>query len=71
MLGELILIVAVSLISFAFYKWATLNNNYFAKRNLKYIQPYFLVGNTGGFFFNKYTAIEFAQKLYYTFPDES
>lgn len=71
MLGEVLLFAAVSLIAFAFYKWATLNNDYFLKRNLKYLKPKFLVGNTGGLFLNKYTAPEFAQKLYKAFPDES
>lgn len=70
MLGEALLFAALSLIAFAFYKWATLNNDYFEKRNLKYMKPKFLVGNTGGLFLNKYTATGFAQKLYQAFPDE-
>ena len=70
MLGEALLFAALFLIAFAFYKWATLNNDYFEIRNLKYMKPNFLVGNTGGLFFNRYTATGFAQKLYQAFPDE-
>lgn len=70
MLGEVLLFAALSLIALAIYKWATLNNDYFDKRNLKYMKPRFLIGNTGGLFVNKYTAAEFAQKLYQAFPDE-
>lgn len=70
MLGEVLLFVALSLIAFAFYKWATLNNDYFEKRNVKCTKPSFLFGNSGSLFLNKYTATEFAQKLYQAFPEE-
>lgn len=71
MLGEFLLLIAVSLFSFAFYKWATLYNDYFEKRNVKHLKPRFFVGNTGDQFLNKYTAPGFMQKLYQTFPNES
>lgn len=70
MLGESLLFVAISLIAYAFYKWATVNNDFFEKRNVKYLKPNFLVGNTGGLFFNRYRAPEFAQKMYNAFPNE-
>lgn len=65
------LVVAFALIVYTFYKWATINNNIFKKQNIKFIKPKFLFGNTGGLFSNQYTAIEFAQKLYNSFPNES
>lgn len=71
MLGELLLVIALVSLAYSFYKWATLNNEYFEKRNLKYIKPTFLVGNTAALFTNKYTAVEFASKLYDVFPNES
>lgn len=71
MFGELLLLVAISLITYAFYKWATINYDYFEKRNIKCMKPKFLVGNTGGFFLNKYTAHEFSLKIYNAFPKES
>lgn len=70
MLDVFLIVAATSLFAFAFYIWATVNNDYFAKRNLKYSKPTFLVGNTLGLFLNKYTATEFSQKLYKAFPDE-
>lgn len=71
MLDGILLIAVIALIAFAFYKWATLNNDYFEKRNLKFMKPYFFVGNTGGTFANKYDAAEFTQMLYEAFTDES
>lgn len=71
MLGELLLFAAISLLAFAFYKWATLNNDYFEKRKMKFMKPTFLVGNTAALFTYKYTATEFVQMLYQAFPDEA
>lgn len=70
MFGELLLLTAITLVVYSFYKWATINDKFFERRNIKFIKPTFLVGNTGGLFLNKYTAIEFAKKLYNEFPDE-
>lgn len=71
MIGELVLLTALALFSYSFYKWATLNNGYFEHRHIKYMKPRFLVGNTAGMFFNKYTAIEFSKWVYDAFPNES
>lgn len=71
MIGESLLLIAVILFSWAFYKWATLNNNYFERRNVKHMTPNFIVGNTGGMFLNKYTAIEFNSWIYNAFPNEA
>lgn len=71
MLGELLLTVVVLLIIYTFYKWATKNNDFFEKRNIKHLKPIFLVGNTGGFLLNKYTAPEFSLKIYKSFPNEA
>lgn len=71
MIGELLLLVAVALFSWAFYKWATLNNTHFDRRNVKHMKPNFIVGNTVGMFMNKYTAIEFCDWIYNAFPNEA
>lgn len=71
MLGELLLSAAITLLAYAFYKWATINNDYFQRRNVKFMPPKFLVGNTGGLFSNRYTATEYAQMVYNAFPSES
>lgn len=70
MFGELYLLVAILLILYAFYKWATAKADYFEQRNMKCLKPIFLIGNNWGEYLNKYTAAEFSDKLYQTFPDE-
>lgn len=70
MLAELLLLTAIALFSWAFYKWSTLNNGYFERNNIKHMKPTFLVGNTASMFSNKLTACEFAQSIYNAFPDE-
>lgn len=70
MLAALLIIIAIFLIALAFYQWATLNNDYFEKRNMKYMKPKFLLGYAGEFFFGRRTLAAFAQELYQAFPDE-
>lgn len=55
---------------YVFYKWATVNNDYFVKRNIKHIKPTFLVGHTMGWLLRRYTPDEFMNWLYYYFPNE-
>lgn len=71
MLAELLLSTGLALFAYAFYKWATIQNDFFQKRNVKFLKPKFLIGNTGGMFSNQYTATEFAHMLYNSFPSES
>lgn len=71
MIGAILLLIGIVLIALAFYKWATLNNDFFERRNIKYVKPTFFIGSTAGVFFKKYTAVEFAQKVYQSFPNES
>lgn len=55
---------------YAFYKWATVNNEYFLKRNLKHLEPRFLIGNIFGLFLKRYTPPDFMDSIYYRFPRE-
>lgn len=71
MLESLLLLTAISLFSYAFYEWATVNNDFFKKRNVKFIKPTFLFGSSGAFFLNKYDGGEFLEMIYNQFPDES
>lgn len=71
MIGELLLLIAFVSLLYAFYKWATLYNDFFEKRHIKHMKPSFFIGNAGKVFFNKTTAIDFAQQLYQSFPSES
>lgn len=70
MLSELLLAVGIGLIVYAFYKWVTLNNDYFAIRNLPFKKPSFLLGSTGGFFLGRYAGPEFGKMIYNMFPNE-
>lgn len=70
MLSESLLAIGVGLIAYAFYKWATLNNDYFSGRNLSHKKPKFLLGDAYGVFFNVFTAPEFSKMLYNSFPSE-
>lgn len=70
MIGELLLCAAITLFTWAFYKWATINNDYFEQRGVKYRKPTFLVGNTAGMFFQKYDAVDFANMIYNACPNE-
>lgn len=66
----LILLIGIALVLFSFYKWARLNENYWIARNVKSLKPYFLVGNTGGFWLNRYTINDFVIMMYNKFPNE-
>lgn len=68
MLFELILAVGVLLLTF--YKWTKSNNDYFAKRNLIFKKPTFLIGNFGQFLFKKATVPETMQEMYSWYPNE-
>lgn len=70
MIGVLLLFVAIFLLSYKFYKWGTLNNDFFERRNIKYLKPKFLIGSSGPTLLGKLTGVELAQKLYNAFPDE-
>lgn len=70
MSGTLVLPAALVFLAYAFYKWATLKNNYFRHRNVKYVKPTFLIGSSATNFSKNMTAPEYAQALYDQFPDE-
>lgn len=63
--------IALILFMYAFYKWATANNEYFANRNIKFMRPKAVVGNFGGILLFRYTAPEVCKMFYEAFPNES
>lgn len=65
-----VIVAGIAMVCYGFYKWAISNNDYFAKRNLKNIPPYFLVGNFGGLFLGKVSIVEFVHTIYNSFPTE-
>lgn len=69
MFATLTLWTAVLALLYAFYKWATINNDFFEKRGVSYLKPTFLVGNNGGFLFlMRYTMAEFINMFYTANP---
>lgn len=71
MLAEFIFYALISVtVSYAFYKWATTNSGYFRKRNLKHLNPNFLIGNTAGLFLNRYRPDDYLNWIYNSFPKE-
>lgn len=62
--------VAMVLIVFLVYKWATQNDKYFVKRGVRALTPTLFFGNSAEFFTKKIELIEFVKKLYDDFPDE-
>lgn len=68
MLDILLILVTISLFGYAFYKWGTINNNYFKDRNFPFIKPSFLLGNMGRFILKRQTAREFSDYLYNAQP---
>lgn len=70
MIAELLLASGIGLIAYAFYKWATQNNDYFTKRGLKQMTPSLLLGNSAPFINRKMDATQYAMSLYGAFPNE-
>ena len=62
--------IAVVLAAIKFYYWATLNNDYFEKYEIKFVKPQFLLGTTGTLFLKKYAPNVFYTQLYNKFPNE-
>lgn len=58
------------IIFYIFCKWANENKMYFAQRNIKFLQPRFLFGNTAGLYLRRYAPTNFFDSLYYRFPKE-
>lgn len=52
------------------YKWATKNQDFFTKNGVKFPKPYFLLGNSGVFFFHKKSMGQWLSEIYGAFPKE-
>lgn len=70
MIAEVLYFTGLGLIAYAIYKWVTLNNQYFTRRGIPHMKPYFLVGNTGGLFFKLHSAPDYVLYMYRQFPKE-
>lgn len=68
MFDILLILVAIALFGYAFFKWATKNDNYFKDRNFAFVKPKFLFGTLGAFMMKQQTAHEFSDSLYNVHP---
>jgi cytochrome P450 family 9 len=67
---DALLWTAIGLFVYAFYKWATANNDYFIKKGLKFAKPYFLLGSSTTFVTQHLSMPEYVSQLYNEFPNE-
>lgn len=70
MFAVLLLTIATALIAYIFFKWITLNNDYFKRRGIKSLKPVFLVGNADLLIYRNLSAVELGNEFYYYFPDD-
>lgn len=71
MLAELIFYVLLSgTLILAFFKWATLNRDYFAKRGIKHFPSKFLIGDTTALYTKRTNGAAFLEMIHHRFPKE-
>lgn len=70
MLPTILLLTSLALFFYAFYKWATLNNDYFLKKGVPFRKPTFLFGNSGNMILRKLSIAHYMQYQYNQFPDK-
>lgn len=68
--GTVLLATAIALIAYSFFKWATLNNDFFEKRGVRFLKPTFLLGSTWKFYTQQIDMFQFVNYLYRSFPNE-
>jgi cytochrome P450 family 9 len=62
--------IAFGLFTYAFYKWAVANNNYFIEKGIKFIKPYILLGSNANMITQQKSLPEFIVEIYNAFPKE-
>lgn len=55
---------------FMIYKWITLNDDYFAKRNIPALKSQFFLGNMFDYKLGRHNPVEFLTNVYNRFPNE-
>lgn len=70
MINTLLGVTVVGLLLYSFYVWATKNNDYWAKRNVKHLRPHFLVGNVFSLMTGRTDWTKYLPTVYNTFPNE-
>ncbi|XP_031627729.1 probable cytochrome P450 9f2 [Contarinia nasturtii] len=70
MLSDLLFHILIGIVLYLFYKWATINNDYFVKRKILHLDSVFLVGNTFELFLMRSYPAKWLESVYYRFPKE-
>lgn len=71
MIFELILYLTFGVtLVYGFYKWSTINKDYFTPRNLKVVKFPFSSGNVLSLLAQRNRPKDFLDDIYYQFPDE-
>lgn len=69
---EIMFFISIFLIGvfwWLFHDYVNKKFDYFKNRNTPFLEPHFLLGNTGGLNFNQYVPTEFEQMMYNQFPN--
>lgn len=64
------LVVVLIMLAAIFYKWATNNNLYFAKRGILHEKPVLCFGTTYNILLKKTGVAQMADKVYNKYPNE-
>lgn len=70
MITELFLLSVIAIWTFLLYKFVTVDRLYFERRNIKYKTQSFALRNIFSFLSGRFTAPEFAERLYNAFQNE-
>lgn len=70
MFTELFLLCVLVIWTYLLYRFVTVDHLYFERRNIKYKTQSFALGNIFGFLSGRFTATEFAERLYNAFQNE-
>lgn len=68
MFVEIVLLLAVGVI--LFYRWATKNNDFFAKRGVPHLKPTLFFGNAKEFMMNQIAPNDFFEQMYKAMPSQ-
>lgn len=64
-----VLIVSIFII-YLFYKWATINDDYFKRRGVKSMKPSLLLANSKSLFLSNQSAADMTKNVNEEFPGE-
>uniref|UniRef100_A0A6B2E9E1 Putative cytochrome p450 9b2 n=1 Tax=Phlebotomus kandelakii TaxID=1109342 RepID=A0A6B2E9E1_9DIPT len=67
---EILLFVVIVLLAKLFFDYGYQYEDYFKDKGIKYLKPYFLIGNSGNLFTRRKTLKDMLIDIYFKFPEE-